>query len=96
MLTTILGQLVSVTLGRTLTDELMKAAGSSARHPKTSETIHDDDAFPGTDYVLKQELKRHPEVDMNRVCPWRATLTIVSLKKMPLDKPETSCHRQPK
>ncbi len=32
----------------------------------------DNDAFPATDYVLKQELKRHPEVDVKRVRPWRA------------------------
>jgi DNA-3-methyladenine glycosylase II len=145
MVTTILGQLVSVSFGRTLTDELMQTAGAKARHPKTGERIHlfptakrllnadlkairtsearrtairslakvvqdgtlqwqsvippkelrkillsvpgvgawtseyvamrgfhDDDAFPATDYGLKQELKRHPEVDVNRVRPWRA------------------------
>ncbi len=145
MVTTILGQLVSVSFGRTLTDELMRVAGARARHPKTGEMIHlfptakrllnadlmairtsegrrnairslaklvqegklpwqpsippkelrkilvsvpgigawtseyvamrgfhDDDAFPATDYVLKQELKRHPEVDVSRVRPWRA------------------------
>lgn len=145
MVTTILGQLVSVSFGRTLTDELMRAAGPKARHPKTGESIHlfptpkrlltadlasvrtsqarrtairslavlvadgtlqwehpippkelrkillsvpgigawtseyiamrafgDDDAFPATDYGLKQELKRHLEVDVNRVRPWRA------------------------
>jgi DNA-3-methyladenine glycosylase II len=144
-LTTILGQLVSVSFGRTLTDELMNAAGARMRHPKTGEPIHlfptpgrllaadlsgvrtsearrtalrslaklvdegtlefarplppkelrkillsvpgvgawtseyiamrgfhDDDAFPGTDYGLKQELKRHPDIDVNRVRPWRA------------------------
>lgn len=145
MLTTILGQLVSVSFGRTLTDELMQAAGNKARHPKTDEPIHlfptpsrvikadlgrvrtsearrnalrclaelvmkrklhqrgtvdpkelrdllrsipgvgawtseyismrgfdDDDAFPATDYGLKQELKRHPALDVKRVRPWRA------------------------
>ena len=36
----------------------------------------DDDAFPATDYGLKQELKRHPEVDVNRVRPWRAYAAI--------------------
>lgn len=145
MVTTILGQLVSVSFGRTLTDELMKAAGRRVRHPKTGELIHlfptagqllnvdlktvrtsearrtairslarlvvdgnlkweqpvdrkeirkllrtvagigawtseyiamrglhDDDAFPATDYGLKQELKRYPEIDVNRVRPWRA------------------------
>ena len=30
-----------------------------------------DDAFPATDYGLKQELKRHPEVDANSIRPWR-------------------------
>ena len=34
--------------------------------------FHDDDAFPGTDYVLKQELKRHLNIDVSRVRPWRA------------------------
>ena len=145
MLTTILGQVVSVSFGRILTDELMKAAGTRTRHPKTGETIHlfpvaeqllsadltavrtsearriairslaklvaegelpiqdamppkelrrilqsvpgvgawtceyvamrgfhDDDAFPATDYGLKQELKRHPGMDVNRVRPFRA------------------------
>jgi DNA-3-methyladenine glycosylase II len=145
MLTTILGQLVSVSFGRTLINELMKAAGERARHPKTGESIHlfptakrllsadlatvrtsesrrtairslatlvadgtlkweqpmvpkelrktllsvtgigawtseyvamrgfhDDDAFPATDYGLKQELKRHPQMNVNRVRPWRA------------------------
>ena len=145
ILATVLGQLVSVTFGRTLTGELMQAAGAKAPHPKTGESIHlfptaerilsadlasirtsparrvairalaklvvegtlnweqpipskelrkillsvpgvgvwtaeyaamrafhDNDAFPGTDYGLKQELKRHPDVDVNRVRPWRA------------------------
>ena len=34
--------------------------------------FRDDDAFPGTDYALKQELKRYPEMNVNRVRPWRA------------------------
>lgn len=34
--------------------------------------FEDDDAFPATDYGLKQELKRHPEIDVERVRPWRA------------------------
>jgi 3-methyladenine DNA glycosylase/8-oxoguanine DNA glycosylase len=145
MFTTTLGQLVSVRFGRTLTGELMKAAGAKRLHPRTSEPIHlfptakqiltadlsgirtsesrratirslarlvddgtldwkqpvpaktlrsillavpgvgawtseylamrgfnDNDAFPATDYGLKQELKRHPEIDVNRVRPWRA------------------------
>ena len=145
MVTTILGQLVSVSFGRTLTDELMQSAGMESRHPKTGQPMHlfptaksllaadlslvrtsegrriairslaklvcdgtlrwehplsprelrkillsvpgvgawtseyiamrgfhDDDAFPGTDYGLKQELKRYPDMDANRVRPWRA------------------------
>jgi 3-methyladenine DNA glycosylase/8-oxoguanine DNA glycosylase len=145
MVTTILGQLVSVRFGRILTDELMRSAGVRSRHPKTGELIHlfptaqslltadlstvrtsemrrialrslaklvcdgtlrwehapppkelrktlravpgvgawtseyiamrgfhDDDAFPGTDYGLKQELKRYPNMNINRVRPWRA------------------------
>jgi DNA-3-methyladenine glycosylase II len=145
MVTTILGQLVSVGFGRTLTDELMQIAGVKLRHPKTGQLIHlfptakslltadlskvrtsegrrnairslaklvcdgtllsehslgpselrkilrtvpgvgpwtseyiamrgfhDDDAFPGTDYGLKQELKRHPGMNVNNVRPLRA------------------------
>jgi DNA-3-methyladenine glycosylase II len=153
MLTTILGQVVSVSFGRTLADELMKAGGTEARHPKDGELIHlfptaeqlltadlsavrtsesrktairslamlvadgtlpwehplppkelrrillgvpgigpwtaeyvamhgfhDDDAFPATDYGLKQELKRHPEVDVDRVRPWRSYAAIALWK----------------
>jgi DNA-3-methyladenine glycosylase II len=145
MLMTILGQVVSVSFGRTLIQELMEAAGTRTRHPRTSEPIHlfptakqvvkadlssvrtsearrialrslaglvvdgslkwdqpmahddlrrillsvagigpwtaeyvamrgfhDDDAFPSTDYGLKIELKRHPNMKVNRVRPWRA------------------------
>ncbi len=145
MITTVLGQLVSVGFGRTLTRELMRSAGSTARHPRTGEPIFlfptpeqllthelsavrttvmrrtavrriaelvvsqtlplhqpleqkelrkvlrsvpgigawtteyiamrsfdDNDAFPATDYVLKQELKRYPEANIKRVGPWRA------------------------
>ena len=145
MFTTVLGQLVSVSFGRTLINELMRAAGSKARHPKTSDGIylfptaeqiidadlssvrtsegrritiralatllrngsidwsktgstseqkrallaipgvgswtaeyiamrafHDNDAFPATDYGLNKVLKRHPEVEVKRVRPWRA------------------------
>lgn len=153
MLTTILGQVVSVSFGRTLANELMRAGGTEARHPKTGEHIHlfptaeqlltadlsgvrtsesrktairslavlvadetlewehplqpnelrktllgvpgigpwtaeyvamrgfhDDDAFPATDYGLKQELKRHPEVDVDSVRPWRAYAAIALWK----------------
>jgi 3-methyladenine DNA glycosylase/8-oxoguanine DNA glycosylase len=145
MVTTILGQRVSVSFGRTLTRELMEVAGTKAKHPKTGVQIHlfptakqllnadlskvrtsesrriairslatlvedgtlvwdqpmeherlrkilisvpgigpwtaeyvamhgfhDDDAFPATDYGLKQQLKLHPEVDVRKVKPWRA------------------------
>jgi 3-methyladenine DNA glycosylase/8-oxoguanine DNA glycosylase len=145
MLTTVLGQLVSVSFGRTLASELMQAAGTKMTHPKTGAAIrlfptakqllktdlstvrtsesrrvairslatlvvdgvliwdqpvkhdelrktllsvpgigpwtaeyvtmhgfHDDDAFPATDYGLKQELKRHPGINVNKVQPWRA------------------------
>lgn len=144
MVTTILGQLVSVTFGRVLTRELMSAAGTKAKHPKSGDPIylfptakqllkadfnkvrtsdarrtairslaalvedgtlewdqpvehetlrkillsvpgigpwtaeyaamhgfHDDDAFPATDYGLKQQLKLHPEIDVRKVKPWR-------------------------
>lgn len=145
LVTTILGQLVSVSFGRVLTGELMRAAGTVMRHPNTSEdiflfptaqqllhadlssvrtsiarrttiqtvativadgaldskgapsiaalrkTLHfvpgvgkwtieyaamrgfdDDDAFPASDYGLKQELKRHPGIQIDSVRPWRA------------------------
>jgi DNA-3-methyladenine glycosylase II len=145
MVTTILGQLVSVSFGRTLTRELMEAAGTKANHPRTGDPMHlfptakqllnadlsrvrtsdsrrvairslatlvedgtlewdqpiehdrlrkillsvpgigpwtseyvamhgfhDDDAFPATDYGLKQQLKLHPKVDVKKVKPWRA------------------------
>jgi 3-methyladenine DNA glycosylase/8-oxoguanine DNA glycosylase len=150
LLTTILGQLVSVAYGRILANQLMEAAGVRARHPITGEPIllfptaravlkadlrsirtsearrsairsvaelvanetlmwenppphaelrklllsvrgigawtseyiamrgfHDDDAFPRTDYALKQELKRLSEVDANRVRPWRAYAAVL-------------------
>jgi 3-methyladenine DNA glycosylase/8-oxoguanine DNA glycosylase len=32
----------------------------------------DNDAFPATDYGLKQEIKRHPETNVSKVRPWRA------------------------
>jgi 3-methyladenine DNA glycosylase/8-oxoguanine DNA glycosylase len=144
MLTTVLGQLVSVSFGRTLASELMQAAGTKVTHPKTGAAIrlfptakqllktdlstvrtsesrrvairslatlvvdgvlkwdqpvkHDelrktllsvpgigpwtaeyvtmhgfhDDAFPATDFGLKQELKRHPGINVSKVQPWRA------------------------
>lgn len=39
----------------------------------TNERAFDDnDAFPATDYGLKQEIKRHPEMNVNNARPWRA------------------------
>jgi 3-methyladenine DNA glycosylase/8-oxoguanine DNA glycosylase len=145
LFSTILGQVVSVVFGRVLIGELMRAAGSEASHPKTSQKIHlfptakqiiaadlslvrtsearrltirslgyaiengtldlrslmppqarkksllsipglgpwtaeyvamrgfeDNDAFPATDYVLKQELRRHPTIDIEQARPFRA------------------------
>jgi DNA-3-methyladenine glycosylase II len=145
LITTVLGQLVSVSFGRVLIDELMRVGGSEAFHPNTSERIFlfpstrqllradlskvrtsvarkatirsiallieegvlnltapisttalrkvlrsvpgvgawtveyaamrgfdDDDAFPATDYALKQELHRHPEINIDCLSPWRA------------------------
>lgn len=152
LVTTILGQLVSVSFGRTLTRELMRC-GTKARHPQTGEPVFlfptpeqllscdlsavrtsemqrtairavaslvrdqkisiderpvpddlkkilqsapgigpwsaeyiamrgfgDDDAFPATDYGLKQEIKRHPEMNINYVRPWRAYAAAVLWK----------------
>ena len=145
LITTVLGQLVSVSFGRTLIRELMQSAGTEARHPATGASIFlfptpeqlashdltavrtsemrrtairaiaqlvsdkvllldahlppkelrkillsvpgigawsseyiamrgfdDDDAFPATDYGLKQQIKRHPEMIINNVRPLRA------------------------
>lgn len=145
LVTTVLGQLVSVSFGRVLTGELMRAAGTVVRHPGRSENIFlfptpqqlllvdlssvrtsiarrvtiralatvvadgtldsevapsvaalrkilhsvpgvgkwtaeyaamrgfgDDDAFPASDYGLKQELKHHPGIQIDSVRPWRA------------------------
>jgi 3-methyladenine DNA glycosylase/8-oxoguanine DNA glycosylase len=152
LVTTVLGQLVSVSFGRTLTQELMQVAGRGTIHPKTGEaivlfptaeellvtdlsnvrtsqarrnTIHavaegfvnrefatenishkelrrrlltipgigtwtaeyvamhgfgDSDAFPATDYGLKQELKFHPLLNLNEVRPWRAYAAIALWK----------------
>jgi DNA-3-methyladenine glycosylase II len=40
----------------------------------------DNDAFPATDYALKQELKRHPEVNVNSVRPYRGYAAIAIWK----------------
>jgi 3-methyladenine DNA glycosylase/8-oxoguanine DNA glycosylase len=145
IITTILGQLVSVSFGRTLIRELMESSGERVKHPVTGQEIRlfptpellrtadlstvrtsemrrtaigtiaalaadggvplvgqpdpkelrrtllslpgvgawsseyiamrafdDNDAFPATDYGLKQEIKRHPEMNVSKVRPWRA------------------------
>jgi 3-methyladenine DNA glycosylase/8-oxoguanine DNA glycosylase len=145
LITTILGQLVSVSFGRTLIRELMHSSGERMKHPATGQEIHlfptpkalrtadlsvvrtsemrrtairtiaalaadgglplvgqpepkglrrtllslpgvgawsaeyiamrafdDNDAFPATDYGLKQEIKRHPKMNVSKVRPWRA------------------------
>ena len=145
MITTILGQLVSVGFARRLIRELMAGYGERIVHPVTGEVVNvfpepevlargklaevrtsdlrrkaiqamaasvvdgtfvltgaqdlqalrkrllaatgigvwsadyimmrafeDADAFPATDYCLKQEIKRHPEMDLRLARPWRA------------------------
>jgi hypothetical protein len=55
MFTTVLGQLVSVSFGRILIDELMRAAGSKAHHPKTREDIY---LFPTAQQIIDADLSR--------------------------------------
>jgi DNA-3-methyladenine glycosylase II len=43
-------------------------------------SFHDDDAFPATDYALKQELKRHPEVNPDLVRPRRGYAAVALWK----------------
>jgi DNA-3-methyladenine glycosylase II len=72
--------------GATSQAELRKILlGVSGIGPWTTEYVamrgfHDDDAFPATDYGLKQELKRHSEIDINRVRPFRAYAAIALWK----------------
>lgn len=40
----------------------------------------DDNAFPSTDYALKQELKRHPEISLNSGQPFRGYAAIALWK----------------
>jgi 3-methyladenine DNA glycosylase/8-oxoguanine DNA glycosylase len=42
--------------------------------------FRDDNAFPATDYALKQEIKRHPAMNINSVRPWRAYAAIALWK----------------
>lgn len=153
LITTVLGQLVSVSFGRTLTRELMHGYGRRVKHPVTGDGIclfpapkallgadlqdvrtsvmrrtairaiaaaavdgalpldhdpepktlrrtllalpgigawtveyvamrafDDNDAFPATDYGLKQEILRHPEMNVNAVRPWRAYAAVALWK----------------
>jgi len=34
--------------------------------------FNDNDAFPASDYGLNQELRRHPDIDLKLISPWRA------------------------
>ena len=42
--------------------------------------FEDNDAFPATDYGLKQEILRHPEMNVNAVRPWRAYAAVALWK----------------
>jgi DNA-3-methyladenine glycosylase II len=55
MMTTILGQLVSVSFGRTLTRELTEAAGTKANHPRTVEPMY---LFPIAKQLLNADLSK--------------------------------------
>jgi len=67
--TTVLGQLVSVSFGRTLVEELMNAAGALALHPKTKDQIA---LFPSADQILRSDLSTIRTSELRRQ-------TIVSL-----------------
>jgi DNA-3-methyladenine glycosylase II len=41
----------------------------------------DDDAFPATDYALKQELRRHPEMNIKPVRPFRGYAAVALWKR---------------
>lgn len=38
--------------------------------------VGDTDAFPATDLILKQAIKKHPDVDWDRIRPWRSYAAI--------------------
>jgi 3-methyladenine DNA glycosylase/8-oxoguanine DNA glycosylase len=63
MLTAILGQLVSVSFGRTLTRELIEAAGTKANHPRTGDFIR---LFPTAKQLLKADLSKVRTSDWRR------------------------------
>ncbi len=43
--------------------------------------LGDNDAFPSTDYALKRELKRHPEINLRAIQPWRGYAAITLWKR---------------
>ena len=43
--------------------------------------LGDDDAFPSTDYALKQELKRHPKINLKAIQPLRGYAAITLWKR---------------
>ena len=43
--------------------------------------LGDNDAFPSTDYALKRELKRHPEINLKAIQPWRGYAAITLWKR---------------
>jgi len=52
---TVLGQVVSVSFGRVLIQELMQAAGPAARHRKTGEPIS---LFPSARQILEADISK--------------------------------------
>ena len=78
MFTTVLGQLVSVSFGRTLINELMRAAGSKAHHPKTSDDIY---LFPTAEQIIDADLSfvRTPEGRRTTV---RALATLIGNRSL--------------
>ena len=44
--------------------------------------FHDDDAFPATDYGLKQELKRHPKINVDSGSTLESIRSDSSLEKL--------------
>ena len=63
IMTTILGQLVSMSFGRTLVHELMVAAGSKDHHPRTGTLIH---LFPTPEQLVAADLSAVRAAPMRR------------------------------
>jgi len=66
----LVGQPVPKELRRTLLS--LPGVGAWSAEYVTMRAFDDSDAFPATDYGLKQEIKRYPEMNVNKVRPWRA------------------------